>query len=67
MHSMILIHLPIDSPKPLKLNELPTKRQIPAGNQLNDRGLVSLDPNETHIGIRNPADLPAVRGRPHGS
>nr|WP_326489744.1 RHS repeat-associated core domain-containing protein [Paraburkholderia sp. ZP32-5] len=42
-------------------------KEDPSGNQLNDRGIVSLDPNETHIGIRNPADLPAVRGRPHGS
>jgi RHS repeat-associated protein len=37
------------------------------GNQLNDRGIASSNPNETHIGIRNPSDLPFVRGRPHGS
>ena len=48
-------------------NNAHVHKEDPAGNQLNDRGLVSLDPNETHIGIRNPADLPAVRGRPHGS
>lgn len=48
-------------------NNAHVHKEDPAGNQLNDRGLVSLDPNETHIGIRNPADLPDVRGRPHGS
>ena len=48
-------------------NNAHVHKEDPVGNQLNDRGAVSLDPNETHIGIRNPADLPAVRGRPHGS
>lgn len=48
-------------------NNAHVHKEDPAGNQPNDRGLVSLDPNETHIGIRNPADLPAVRGRLHGS
>ncbi|WP_260414972.1 RHS repeat-associated core domain-containing protein [Pseudomonas cichorii] len=42
-------------------------KEDPSGNQLDDNGNVSIDPNDTHIGIRNPADLPAVRGRPHGS
>jgi hypothetical protein len=35
--------------------------------ELTERGIASTDKNETHIGIRNPADLPQVRGRPHGS
>ncbi|MBR8458671.1 RHS repeat protein [Burkholderia dolosa] len=48
-------------------NNAHVHKEDPAGNQLNDRGFVSLDPNETHIGIRNPADFPTVRGRPHGS
>ncbi len=38
-----------------------------AGNQLNDEGVPSTDPARTHIGIRNPRDLPQVRGRPHGT
>ncbi len=37
------------------------------GNNLNDRGLVSPNPNETHIGIPNPSDLPQKRNRPHGA
>jgi hypothetical protein len=37
------------------------------GNQLNDRGVISTNPGETHIGIPNPPNLPTVRGRPHGS
>lgn len=48
-------------------NNAHVHKEDPSGNQLNDRGLMSLDLNETHIGIRNPADLPTVRGRPHGS
>jgi RHS repeat-associated protein len=39
----------------------------PSGNALNDRGAITTDPNQSHIGIRNPSNLPAVRGRPHGS
>lgn len=42
-------------------------KRDPSKQQLNDEGKVSADPNKTHIGIRNPANLPAVRGRPHGS
>jgi hypothetical protein len=38
-----------------------------AGNDLNDRGAISTNPDETHIGIRNPSTLPAARGRPHGA
>jgi RHS repeat-associated protein len=37
-----------------------------AGNQLNDRGNISTDPNETHIGVKNPNNLPSIRNRPHG-
>ncbi|WP_419789333.1 RHS repeat-associated core domain-containing protein [Pseudomonas petrae] len=39
----------------------------PSGNALDDHGTVTTDPNKSHIGIRNPIDLPTVRGRPHGS
>jgi uncharacterized protein (DUF2147 family) len=39
----------------------------PTGNALNDHGAVTTDPNQSHIGIRNPIDLPSVRGRKHGS
>lgn len=42
-------------------------KEDPAGNQLNDRGNVSTNPNDTHIGLPNPRDLPEVRDRPHGS
>jgi len=38
----------------------------PGGVKLNDRGLPDPDPNNTHIGIPNPNNLPSVRGRPHG-
>jgi hypothetical protein len=39
----------------------------PRGNDLDDRGYPSKDPDETPIGVKNPADLPTVRNRPHGS
>jgi len=39
----------------------------PQGNDLDDSGYPSTDPDETHIGVKNPADLPTVRNRPHGS
>jgi len=42
-------------------------KESAAGKQLTDRGSPSTDPSETHIGIRNPPDLPSVRGRPHGA
>ena len=48
-------------------NNAHVHKQGPNGNQLNDRGLPSTDPNATHIGIRNPKDLPTVRNRPHGA
>lgn len=48
-------------------NNAHVHKEDPIGNQLSDRGIVSLDPKETHIGIRNPIDLPFVRGRAHGS
>jgi hypothetical protein len=31
-----------------------------------DRGNPTMNKDRSHIGIRNPCDLPAVRGRPHG-
>jgi hypothetical protein len=42
-------------------------KEDPLGNQLNDRGWPSIIPADTHIGIRNPSDLPIIRGRPHGA
>jgi large repetitive protein len=39
----------------------------PLGNQLNDRGIPSTNPTDTHIGIPNPSNLPQVRNRPHGA
>ena len=47
-------------------NNAHVHKQDSSGNQLNDRGVPSTNPNETHIGIKNPNDLPTVRGRPHG-
>ena len=41
-------------------------KENPCGDQLNDDGNVSTNLDETHIGIKNPKDLPSVRGRPHG-
>ncbi|HYR91353.1 MAG TPA: RHS repeat-associated core domain-containing protein [Terriglobia bacterium] len=41
-------------------------KEDPAGNQLTDRGIVSTNKADTHIGLPNPSDLPQVRGRPHG-
>nr|WP_323662061.1 hypothetical protein [Pectobacterium parmentieri] len=38
----------------------------PGEISLNDRGIRSSNPNETHIGIRNPKDYPTKRGRSHG-
>ncbi len=31
--------------------------KLPLGNQVNDRGFVSMGSMKTHIGIRNPIDL----------
>lgn len=42
-------------------------KEDPQHNQLDDHGATSADKNATHIGIKNPPDLPAVRGRPHGA
>ena len=47
-------------------NNAHVHKQDPLGKQFNDRGIPSRSPSETHIGIRNPADLPKVRDRPHG-
>ncbi|MFM9924403.1 RHS repeat-associated core domain-containing protein [Variovorax sp. H27-G14] len=41
-------------------------KQCPLENQLDDNGHATTDPNESHIGIKNPSTLPIVRGRPHG-
>ena len=38
----------------------------PGEVKLNDHGITSNIPDETHIGIKNPKDYPAKRGRPHG-
>ncbi|MGC0935483.1 RHS repeat-associated core domain-containing protein [Pantoea agglomerans] len=37
------------------------------GDQLDDLGNISTNPDLTHIGISNPANYPSVRNRPHGS
>lgn len=42
-------------------------KEDPSGNQLDDRGNINTNPNDTHIGLPNPSDLPQVRNRPHGS
>ena len=42
-------------------------KQDAQGNQLNDRGAVSTDKSQTHIGLPNPKDFPQVRGRDSGS
>jgi hypothetical protein len=42
-------------------------KEGPTKKQLNDRGFESTDLDETHIGIKNPQNLPSVRGRPHGA
>ena len=41
-------------------------KETPTGDQLTDRGIVSTNLDETHIGIKNPRDLPTVRNRAHG-
>ncbi len=48
-------------------NNAHVHRQDPQGNQLDDRGIPSLNPAATHIGMPNPSDLPQVRGRQHGA
>lgn len=48
-------------------NNAHSHKQDPSGNQLDDNGNISTNPNETHIGGRNPQNLPSVRGRPHGT
>ncbi|WP_040002295.1 RHS repeat domain-containing protein, partial [Dickeya chrysanthemi] len=42
-------------------------KENPLGNQLDDFGNVSSNPDLTHIGIKNPSNYPSVRNRPHGS
>ena len=56
------------NPCPFKSgNNAHIHKEDPAGNQLHDRGHVSTNADETHIGIKNPSDYPTVAGRPHGS
>jgi ATP-dependent DNA helicase RecG len=53
--------------KPLSANELKIIACIQENpNITNDRGIVSTDASETHIGVKNPDDLPVKRGRKHG-
>lgn len=42
-------------------------KETPNGDQLNDRGIISNNPNETHIGLPNPSDFQKIRARPDGS
>lgn len=48
-------------------NNAHVHKEDPSGNQLHDRGHVSTNPDETHIGLKNRPDHPTVAGRPHGS
>ncbi len=48
-------------------NNAHVHKQSQTGTQLTDRGIPSTDPTKTHIGIKNPKDLPDVRDRPHGA
>lgn len=41
-------------------------KEDPCENQLDDKGEITTDPDKYHIGIRNPKDLPIVRGEPRG-
>jgi hypothetical protein len=55
-------------PAPYKsANNAHLHKEDPAGNQLSDRGHISTDKNQTHIGLPNPRNLPQVRNRRHGS
>lgn len=47
-------------------NNAHVHKQSAGGKQLTDRGTPSKDPSKTHIGVKNPKDLPAVRNRKHG-
>ncbi|WP_181259361.1 RHS repeat domain-containing protein [Pseudoduganella armeniaca] len=42
-------------------------KEDPCGNPLDDYGLVNMNKDDNHIGIKNPKDYTTVRGRPHGS
>ena len=55
------------SPTPKSGLNAHVHKEDPSGNQLTDRGHVSTDPADTHIGAKNPGDYPAKRGRSHGS
>jgi len=57
-----------EKPTPYKSgNNAHMHKEDPAGNQLTDKGTVSTDKNETHIGQPNPKDFEDVRKRPNGS
>ncbi|KOP69370.1 hypothetical protein AMS59_23655 [Lysinibacillus sp. FJAT-14745] len=42
------------------VNNAHVHKKDPSKNQLNDCGVISTNANETHIGTRNPKDLPMV-------
>ncbi|GAA3589259.1 hypothetical protein GCM10023078_16150 [Gibbsiella greigii] len=42
-------------------------KENPLGDQLDDFGNISSNPDLTHIGIKNPSNYPSVRNRPHVS
>jgi len=73
--SEVRVH-PYGNEKVLMKNGQPTPKsglnahvhkENPAGHQLDDKGNISTNLDETHIGIKNPSDLPIIRQRPHGS
>ena len=73
--SEVRVH-PYGNEKVLMKNGQPTPKsglnahvhkENPAGHQLDDKGNISTNLDETHIGIKNPSDLPNIRQRPHGS
>ena len=47
-------------------NNAHVHKEDSTGAPLNDRGAPDPNPSNTHIGMPNPQDLPAVRDRPHG-
>jgi hypothetical protein len=48
-------------------NNAHVHKQDPQGDQLDDHGNKTTDLSESHIGVKNPKDLPTVRNRPHGA
>ncbi|WP_338849518.1 hypothetical protein V8J88_10840 [Massilia sp. W12] len=47
-------------------NNAHVHKEDPCGNELADKGVPTLNADDMHIGIKNPSNLPTVRGRPHG-